>query len=293
MVWTPTRPSYMDTPRRVGCIWQDPNTLNYHFFYRNIQTGQFVPDEYTPWLVNHNCARLYQLHNPPIWYAPYQFATVDNEGTLVLFYEHLILPFSPDSQHCVENSRIHLTSDPVATDLEYRQGVLPLPGRPYFPGDDSPPGTSAFGGGILEIPNDEEEEAASQAVLLEAVALPPPAPHPNTLVTLSLLAALLAVPPLTIPEQENPWAELLTAQTPHCYFPKATPSISPPQKRVCNIVIADAVAKGLACPITMNPLTPETAACIAPCYHVFEKEAIKTWLVDHPSCPECRTPCAL
>lgn len=66
-----------------------------------------------------------------------------------------------------------------------------------------------------------------------------------------------------------------------------------PQKRVAEIVIADAVKNAMCCPITMDPIKADSAACVAPCYHVFEKEAIKEWLGGHDTCPQCRESCAL
>lgn len=69
--------------------------------------------------------------------------------------------------------------------------------------------------------------------------------------------------------------------------------IQPPNKRVCNIVIEDAIKQNTLCPITLNPITYESAKCVAPCYHVFEKEAIETWLSKSSACPQCRETCVL
>jgi hypothetical protein len=76
----------------------------------------------------------------------------------------------------------------------------------------------------------------------------------------------------------------------------AHPTLKPKsavQTRVATVMIEKAVADNLACPITLNPLTAESAACVAPCYHVFDKEAIRTWLQTNNTCPECRTVCSL
>lgn len=56
---------------------------------------------------------------------------------------------------------------------------------------------------------------------------------------------------------------------------------------VRNILIADAVAKAATCPITMEPITVANAA-VTSCFHLFQKEAITTWLRDHSSCPVCK-----
>lgn len=66
-----------------------------------------------------------------------------------------------------------------------------------------------------------------------------------------------------------------------------------PQARVSKLMIADAVASEATCPITTNPLTLINAACVAPCYHIFEREAIEKWLESKSTCPECRQPCCL
>jgi hypothetical protein len=65
------------------------------------------------------------------------------------------------------------------------------------------------------------------------------------------------------------------------------------QKRIADLVIQDAIKQELSCPITINPFTLETAACVAPCYHVFDKDAITRWLETKNTCPECREQCNL
>ncbi len=65
------------------------------------------------------------------------------------------------------------------------------------------------------------------------------------------------------------------------------------QKRIADLVIQDAIKQELTCPITINPLTLEIATCVAPCYHVFDKDAITKWLETNNTCPECREQCSL
>lgn len=65
------------------------------------------------------------------------------------------------------------------------------------------------------------------------------------------------------------------------------------QKRISKLIIADALASNATCSITMNPLTLYNAVCVAPCYHVFEREGILKWLQTNTTCPECREPCCL
>lgn len=74
---------------------------------------------------------------------------------------------------------------------------------------------------------------------------------------------------------------------------EAAAPLPKPQKRVADLVIADAVKNCASCPITMEPIKAESAACVAPCYHVFEKEAITHWLGTHHTCPQCRENCIL
>jgi hypothetical protein len=68
-----------------------------------------------------------------------------------------------------------------------------------------------------------------------------------------------------------------------------------PQKYVADLVIADKIRQGATCSITMEPLSscPAGPACVAPCYHCFDKEAIQEWLQRNETCPECRQPCGL
>jgi hypothetical protein len=76
------------------------------------------------------------------------------------------------------------------------------------------------------------------------------------------------------------------------------PSASPPlpavrpaplPTHVAALLIADAVATGATCPITLNPITTDTAAT-TPCGHVFDREALTTWIdTGHMTCPECNT----
>jgi hypothetical protein len=72
-----------------------------------------------------------------------------------------------------------------------------------------------------------------------------------------------------------------------------TISLKPPQKRISSLVIQDALNKNQTCPITLSYLDEESAVCVAPCYHVFDKSAITTWLKQNTTCPECREPCCL
>lgn len=62
---------------------------------------------------------------------------------------------------------------------------------------------------------------------------------------------------------------------------------------VADLIITDAVAKNVQCPITMEPITKESAA-VTPCYHVFDATALAAWVASAtadgapPLCPQCR-----
>jgi hypothetical protein len=61
----------------------------------------------------------------------------------------------------------------------------------------------------------------------------------------------------------------------------------PPPAFVTALVVADAVAKADTCPITLSPITVANAA-VTSCFHVFDGEAIATWLSEHKTCPVCK-----
>jgi hypothetical protein len=102
-------------------------------------------------------------------------------------------------------------------------------------------------------------------------------------------------PPIEIPPLNIITNDFLAAwnDIPHQRPSAPVATLTKPQKRVADIMIADAVKNSASCPITMDPIKAESAACVAPCYHVFEKEAITQWLGGHDSCPQCREPCCL
>ena len=67
---------------------------------------------------------------------------------------------------------------------------------------------------------------------------------------------------------------------------------APPPKFVGDALIAAAVASAAACPITLEPITPESAAATS-CFHVFDANAIASWLASddsHGACPTCKAP---
>ena len=113
-----------------------------------------------------------------------------------------------------------------------------------------------------------------------------------------LLEPLQDRAPLLQQPNEYYWPMLQTVDIPMFQTPLllSCQSLKPKltvQKRIADVMIADAVSKGVCCSITMNPLTHESASCVAPCYHIFDKGAITTWLTEHSTCPECREICSI
>jgi SUMO ligase MMS21 Smc5/6 complex component len=61
------------------------------------------------------------------------------------------------------------------------------------------------------------------------------------------------------------------------------------------LLINDAVAKKDVCPITMEQFDLSSTE-LTSCYHLFEKDAIETWLSDKNNkskCPVCKQVCKL
>lgn len=78
--------------------------------------------------------------------------------------------------------------------------------------------------------------------------------------------------------------------------PAAAPAATPLPKFVADLIIADAVAKGITCPITMEPLQAATTTVTA-CYHLFNTDALNAWAATAAAetttatqtvCPQCR-----
>lgn len=72
----------------------------------------------------------------------------------------------------------------------------------------------------------------------------------------------------------------------------ADPVPIPLPKFVADALIRDAVAAAATCPITMEPITAASAA-VTSCFHVFDANAIAIWMVDHQTCPTCKTRAAV
>jgi hypothetical protein len=93
-------------------------------------------------------------------------------------------------------------------------------------------------------------------------------------------------PPITlIPPRRRPSIVTDNIITP------ITPIVSMPQ-HIVNAYIDTLIQRNEACPISMNPLTRETA-CLTPCGHVASHHEATRWIQDAHSCPVCRSSCSV
>jgi hypothetical protein len=84
---------------------------------------------------------------------------------------------------------------------------------------------------------------------------------------------------------------------PEVVAPPTTPppirlNLKPLPKRIAWLIAEDAGKNGDTCAITMEPISPVTAA-VTTCFHCFDHEAIQTWMGNHNTCPQCRERCAV
>jgi len=60
-------------------------------------------------------------------------------------------------------------------------------------------------------------------------------------------------------------------------------------RHVATIVLEQAIATTATCPISMEPIQ-RLGASVTGCGHVFQTTALRRWMTDRGTCPECRTP---
>ena len=94
---------------------------------------------------------------------------------------------------------------------------------------------------------------------------------PLTLVTIS------AAPPQQPSQQQN-------------QNPNQNPRPPAFPRHLTEAVLAKAETDGHVCPITMEPIKAADAY-ITSCGHIFQQTAIRNWLQQHTTCPECRQAC--
>ena len=302
------RPMYHFTHRKGYVHYH-----NHSYWFLYIDTnGVLQIDEWSMHALHNNQMRFYKFWNALPHYDQYDFATVHNDATLILYKRFNPSDWNTDhlSFNLYDNPPVidyHLSSSPPDDDYLYRINNFAT-SSDYPPAP--PPGGAALADGaesILPTP-------PSPPVLLAALAAP--YHHVTPLQTMNLWNTHNqhedphTTHTYTIYDETQPTQTgygpssmesarlLLTA----LLLPDRTPispiknySVKPksPMKRVADLVIQDALKQELCCAISLNPLTVENAVCVAPCYHVFEKESISKWLTTSSTCPECRETCSI
>jgi hypothetical protein len=76
---------------------------------------------------------------------------------------------------------------------------------------------------------------------------------------------------------------------PRAPAPRPTATAAPQiPTRVAEVLKRDAVAKGDSCPISMEDFTASSKVAITSCFHLFQEDALTTWLQSHTACPLCK-----
>jgi len=109
-------------------------------------------------------------------------------------------------------------------------------------------------------------------------------PLSRPLLSLSSEPSLLDMAVLASLQQPQPQASQASQPShPQAQQQQQTPLPS----HVASLVIRNAVSSNAICPITMEPIHPDTAA-VTNCGHVFQRAALQEWLRSNDTCPECR-----
>jgi hypothetical protein len=113
--------------------------------------------------------------------------------------------------------------------------------------------------------------------------------------------------PTAVHSLRSRWDEIVRPQLSYEHFPlqirqvqpRPVPSAPPPQPQVrplphhvSSILLERAEQEHAVCPISTEPITRATGSATS-CGHLFQTEALRTWLSRHSTCPECRQPCAI
>jgi hypothetical protein len=93
------------------------------------------------------------------------------------------------------------------------------------------------------------------------------------------------------------WEAIQTSEDYREFVRSALPRLSQPTKPkfslpsfVSNALIKTSLSNGDHCPISFEPLETGTTA-ITPCFHMFNQEALTTWLRTSTECPVCKQEC--
>ena len=302
------------------CVVRDPVRGSYHFLRFAPLTERWEPDFIIAAQARISRMRLYHLVAPPSGnmpqhYAEYQYATVDNDGMLTLMNELRDASVAQDfSDIRIAGSGLHRdyvrdTSNPLTDDQIFRNR------------------RAATLGSVSHLIADEEEEVT----LLQRVDVPqllyppqlqpPPLIIPTTrwwedtyaappnrssqLISLSTLVTLLrragndARMDAMIGTGSSAAADAVetlgdvSSALNNWYQENPQVHLAPPRRNIMDAVIRDAISQKSTCPISTELITQETAACVTPCYHIFQRDYIAQWLEIDATCPTCREPCRL
>jgi hypothetical protein len=312
---------------RVGRVEQSLANNTIVFYYRESLDGEWLVDRWTPRQIRNQDMLLYIITaEPGSRYHGYAMATVARDYTMTLYLappsglNDLPDPNEVPWSNSIPRHEARITSDPAAAAAAW---------EPWWLINTAPDSPQPPGGGPVAAATAESRQLASNqagpqaqlatasllASLLVAEAAQPtdaaaePATGPvqpileeDELATMDLASRLLLqafsrLPPATVRTNRSirltstAWDDSIYPPT--YVTPQKSIPIASPQKRVADLVIADAISKDASCPISMEQLTKENAACVAPCYHCFEREAIESWLRQATTCPECRCDCSL
>ena len=67
--------------------------------------------------------------------------------------------------------------------------------------------------------------------------------------------------------------------------------LRPIPKDIASLIAKNAETNSVICPITMDPINSNNCS-VTSCYHLFDTDAINTWLNSNPSCPICKQTCS-
>jgi len=270
----------------------DHVTDSYHFVYTDSISQAYRSDTTTSDGIRDGIIRFYQLVNPPPWYRRYAFATVSDAATLVLYTvledDRILSQIQARGEGGIPRHTARAASSPPDEDRAFREerdGITIQRATANILRQlvgDAPVLIPPTNDPLTHALNTVRNRDYNPWVFGEngyGVHRPAPIhiPYTNTWNNIwnNIWNDFGDLPPLT-PQQAQ-----------------QHPQVQKPQKRVADIVISNAVREGGVCPITMEPIRADSAACVAPCYHVFEKSAIEHWMTQHTTCPQCRESCAL
>ncbi len=302
------------------CVIRDPIRGSYHFLRFAPLTRRWEPDLLVAAHARIARTRLYHLINPPSGnmpqhYAEYQYATVDNDGTLTLMNEIRNPSVAHDfSDIRIAGSGLHRdyvrdTSDPLTDDAIFRNHRADTLDH------------------VTHLDADEEDEVIEmQRIARPQLIYPPqlqPPPliipttrwwedtvinspnRPSQLISLSTLVTLLrragddarmeAITGTGVTAAADAVETLgdVSSALNTWYEENHQVQLAPPRRNIMDAIIRDAISQKSICPISMELITQETAACVAPCYHIFQRDYISQWLEIDATCPTCREPCRL